>query len=238
MNVRERSISAPSREVCGFRSFAFQSIEELVEHVNAPAMLVALNAEKVARGDEPLKRIVNDNIGYADGMGVVLALRRKGLRCHRISGADLWRPLLRSRPSGSRLFLVGSTMPIVARAAARMRSEFPDVVVAGFHDGYLQESDARQLEADLLAAKPDVVLVAMGSPRQELLMDHLIGTWPAIYMGLGGAFDVYVGKRRRAPQWMQRAGLEWLFRFAADPRRLPRLGAYVRFAWLLAIGRT
>ena len=224
--------------VCGFRAYAFESIHDLIEQVHAPAILVALNAEKVARGDERLKHIVNENIGYADGMGVVVALRRKGLRCRRISGADLWLPLLRSQPAGSRLYLVGSTKPIVAMAATRLEAEFPDVIVAGYRDGYLHGSDAEDLKRDLVSARPDLVLVAMGSPRQELLMDELIRAWPALYMGLGGALDVYVGKRRRAPLWMQRAGLEWVFRFAADPRRLTRLGGYLRFAWLLAIGRT
>ena len=93
------------------------------------------------------------------------------------------------------------------------------------------------LAEQLAATRPDVVLVAMGSPRQELVMDRLSATWPALYMGLGGSLDVYIGRRRRAPRLVQRAGLEWIHRFVVDPRRLQRLPAYLQFASRLALNR-
>jgi exopolysaccharide biosynthesis WecB/TagA/CpsF family protein len=94
-----------------------------------------------------------------------------------------------------------------------------------------------ELGAQLPELRPDLVFVGMGSPRQELLMEQLIAAWPAVYMGIGGSLDVFVGRRRRAPRWMQRIGVEWLFRFVENPSRLSRLPAYIRYAWLLARGK-
>ncbi len=220
--------------------FAFATAADLLAALNEPVILVALNAEKVGTADRRVRRIVNDNLGYADGMGVVVALRRKGIHSVRIAGADLWLPLLTSRPAGTRAFLVGGTQPVIERVVARLRRDLPALEICGYRDGYDQAdqaNDAAELVAHIVAARPDVVLVGMGSPRQELLMDRLIRMHPAIYMGVGGSFDVFVGQRRRAPRWMQRHGLEWVFRFVDDPSRLPRLGAYLRFAWRLARGR-
>ncbi len=223
--------------VRGFRVFGSRSLSELIAAARGPVILVALNAEKIGNGDERVRRIVNTNIGYPDGMGVVLALRRKGIRSARIAGADLWRPLLASRPNGSRVYLVGGTKRTIEMVVTRLRQDLPQIDICGFRDGYLGPGDVARLEASLVAARPDVVVVGMGSPRQEMLMARLGRAHPAVYVGVGGSFDVYVGRRRRAPAWMQRAGLEWVFRFVEDPSRLPRLGAYLRFAWLLARGR-
>jgi len=231
----DRSVRA--EHVNGFRAYGFQSAEGLLANVKPPVILVALNAEKVGSADERVRRIVNENTGYADGMGVVLALRRKGLNARRIAGADLWRELLRTRPAGSRIYVIGGTKEVIEAVVEKLPGRFPELVVAGHRDGYLGLGDIEALKRDLAAKRPDVVLVGMGSPRQELLMDELIRAWPAVYMGLGGSLDIFVGRRRRAPRWMQRSGLEWIFRFVDDPRRLPRLGARLRFAWLLARGK-
>lgn len=235
--LEDGNVAVPHAVVNGFRAYAFASVESLLATVETPAILVALNAEKVGTADERVRRIVNENIGYADGMGVVVALRRKGLTATRIAGADLWLELLRTRPQGTKLYLVGGTRDVIEDVASKLKARFPGLVVAGYRDGYLNEADVESLRADLTAAKPDVVLVGMGSPRQELLMAELMGAWPAFYMGLGGSLDVFVGRRRRAPRWMQRSGTEWAFRFVDDPRRLPRLRGYIRFAGLLARGK-
>jgi len=205
-------------------------------HACAPAILVALNAEKVANADEHVRRIVDHNIGYPDGMGVVLALRRRGLHTARVAGADLWLELARSKV-GQRIYIIGASRSVIASAVKRLAAVIPGIVVVGHRDGYLAADDVRDLKSDLTSTRPDLVFVGIGSPRQELLMDALIGAWPALYMGIGGSLDVFVGQRRRAPAWMQRMGLEWLFRFAEHPSRLTRLPAYIRFAWLLARGR-
>ena len=235
--MEDRDVAVPHAQINGFRAHAFESVENLLADLRPPTILVALNAEKVGTADDRVRRIVNENVGYADGMGVVVALRRKGLSATRIAGADLWLELLRTQPGGTRLFVVGGTEDVIAEVVQKLNNRFPRLVMAGYRDGYVNAKDIEALKHDLASAQPDVVLVGMGTPRQELLMAELIRAWPALYMGLGGSLDVFVGRRRRAPRWMQRSGLEWIFRFVDDPRRLPRLGAYLRFAWLLARGK-
>jgi UDP-N-acetyl-D-mannosaminouronate:lipid I N-acetyl-D-mannosaminouronosyltransferase len=233
------AIDAPARTILGFRIYAFPSADALISAVDGRSgLLVALNAEKLANGNPDIREIVNRSIGYADGYGAVLAMRRRGARTARIAGADLWLHLIRRVAGIRRVYLVGSTDEVMAATVRRLRTEFPNLDIAGSRNGFLSEDDRSQLAADLRATKADIVLVAMGSPRQELVMDELQRSWPALYIGLGGSLDVYVGVRRRAPRWAQRLGLEWIHRFVVDPKRLTRLPAYVRFAWLLARGRT
>jgi UDP-N-acetyl-D-mannosaminouronate:lipid I N-acetyl-D-mannosaminouronosyltransferase len=200
-------------------------------------LLIALNAEKVANADEELKSIVNQNIGYADGAGVVLALRRKGVHSARIAGSDLWLDLVRDATPGRSVYLVGSTRTVIEATVERLARTIPGVRIAGYRDGFLTDGDAELLADDLRRTQPDLVLVAMGSPRQERLMATLRRAWPALYMGLGGSFDVFAGQKPRAPRWIQRSGLEWAYQFVRSPRRLRRLPAYVKFAALLSVGR-
>jgi UDP-N-acetyl-D-mannosaminouronate:lipid I N-acetyl-D-mannosaminouronosyltransferase len=227
----------PSAYLRGFRTYAFASESALITAVNGPALLVAINGEKLANADATLRRIANAHIGYPDGIGAVLALRRRGLRSARIAGSDLWLTVIRRYAGERRFYLVGSTAPVAQEAATRLQRNFPGLEIVGARDGFLDADDESRLVDHLHETKPDVVLVAMGSPRQEILMERLLAAWPALYMGLGGSLDIYVGQRRRAPRWMQRIGLEWLYRFVENPRRLRRLPAYGRFAWLLARGR-
>lgn len=198
---------------------------------------MAVNAEKLARADPRLQRLSQRTVAYADGYGAVLALRRRGIRSARIAGADLWLDLVRAVAGRKRVFLVGSTDEVVSDVASRLRSDVPHLEIAGYRNGFLHAAAESELAAELRRTESAVVLVAMGSPRQELLMDRLATAWPALYVGLGGSFDVYTNRRSRAPRFIQRVGLEWAHRFVTDPRRLPRLPAYLKFAWLLALNR-
>ena len=233
-------LSRPLRaaEVMGVRIHAFRSADDLIDAVDGRhTILVALNAEKLARGDPRVREIANRGVGYADGYGAVLAMRRKGLRTARLAGADLWLSIIARGVGSRRFYIVGSTSDVVEAAVAKLRRDYPGVDIVGYRDGFLDDSATAELADGLVAARPDVVLVAMGSPRQELLMDRLSAAWPALYMGLGGSLDVYIGRRRRAPRLVQRVGLEWIHRFVVDPRRLHRLPAYLQFASRLALNR-
>ena len=222
----------------GVRIHAFRSADALIDAVDGRhTILVALNAEKLARGDPRIREIANRNVGYADGYGAVLAMRRKHVRTARIAGADLWLSIVARGAGTRRFYIVGSTTDVVEAAVARLRGQFPAVEIVGYRDGFLDEAGVAALADALVASKPDTVLVAMGSPRQELVMDQLSTAWPALYMGLGGSLDVYIGRRRRAPRLVQRAGLERIHRFVVDPRRLHRLPAYLQFASRLALNR-
>jgi UDP-N-acetyl-D-mannosaminouronate:lipid I N-acetyl-D-mannosaminouronosyltransferase len=225
-------------DVMGVRIHAFRSTADLVAAVDGRhTVLVALNAEKLARADPDVRTIANEGIGYADGYGAVLAMRRKRVSTARIAGADLWHSVVASWARSHRFYIVGATESVVEASVAKLRGEFPAIEIVGYRDGYLDEDATAALVDDLRATRPDVVLVAMGSPRQEVLMARLLAAWPALYMGLGGSLDVYTGRRRRAPRIVQRLGLEWVHRFVVDPRRLHRLPAYLQFATRLALNR-
>ncbi len=202
----------------------------------APGILVALNAEKLGRADPRVRDVVNSQMGYPDGMGVTLALARKGVPGPRIPGTELWLRLMDRYAGARRVYLVGSTADVVRRTAERLAERNTTIDIA-YRDGYLRPGDEERLRREIIDFNPGLVFVAMGSPRQEILMHNLLQAHPALYMGLGGSFDVFVGVKRRAPEWLQSAGLEWAYQFVRNPRRMRRLPAYLRFAWLLAAGR-
>ena len=242
MNAAGHAGSGPATgvvaEILGFRIVAFRSVDALLDELDGRhTILVALNAEKLARSDPRIREIANRGIGYADGYGAVLAVRRKGARSARIAGADLWLSIVERYAGSRRFYIVGSTPEVIRESVERLRRDYPAIEIVGHRDGFMDEAGVRRLADDFLATRPDIVFMAMGSPRQELLMDELSRAWPALFMGLGGSLDVYTGRRRRAPRWVQRTGLEWIHRFAVDPRRLHRLPAYLQFAWRLARNR-
>ena len=228
----------PSRVIRGFTVFAPTDVDSLLRIAgSASGILVAVNAEKLANGDPGLRQIANDNLAYPDGMGAVLALRRTGVSAHRIAGADLWLHLAARFYRDRSFYLIGGTQRVIEATAQKLRQRLPDIDLE-YRNGYLSDEDVAALEDRLRQRQPWIVLVGMGSPRQERLMERLNHAHPALYMGVGGSFDVFVGAKPRAPGWLQRAGMEWAYQFVRTPQRLPRLPAYLKFAWLLAIGRT
>ena len=210
----------PSSALNGIVTFAPASMDALVEAAGAgPGILVAVNAEKIARADPVTVNIAANHLAYPDGIGAVMALRRHGISGRRVAGADLWLALIDRYA-----------------VAERLTKRHPGIRLS-FRSGYMSAADEAQLTEQLLDERPDFVLVAMGSPRQELLMQRLYATHPAVYIGLGGSFDIFAGAKRRAPRWLQDRGLEWAYRLGREPARLRRLPTYLRFVALLGSGR-
>jgi N-acetylglucosaminyldiphosphoundecaprenol N-acetyl-beta-D-mannosaminyltransferase len=169
----------------------------------------------------------------ADGWGVVWALRRQGCRlAGPVTGADLV-PALAALCAhrGWSLFLLGAQVGVAHEAGRRLQALAPGLKVAGVHSGSPRtEDDARSVEL-IAAARPDVLLVAYGHPHQELWIARNRDRLPvALAIGVGGSFDYLAGRVRRAPAWMRRAGLEWLFRLARQPWRARRMAVLPRFA--------
>jgi len=202
----------------------------------ACGVLIAINAEKIARADPVIVELAATQLGYPDGIGAVLALRRQGIRAKRIAGADLWLALI-DRHAGKRSFyLVGGTDEIARLVAQRLTERHPTITLWS-RSGYLSSLEQEQLGDELRIRRPDFVLVAMGSPRQEMLMKRLYAAHPAVYMGLGGSFDIYAGRKARAPRWLREAGLEWSYRLLREPARLRKFPTFMKFLALLASGR-
>ncbi|MGH8220967.1 MAG: WecB/TagA/CpsF family glycosyltransferase [Steroidobacteraceae bacterium] len=238
-----REVSVGGVRVSSFGSLA-QCAEGVLENARGGrgGFAVAINAEKVisAFQDRTLAALIDRaTLRYPDGAGVVVAMRFKGVPTVRVAGADLWLEILRAA-RGERLpiALIGSSPRILAATRARLEFEFPLVDVCLARDGYEGARDTARLLEALHRTRPRVVFVAMGSPRQEALIEALRRHYAsAFYLGLGGSFDVYCGAKRRAPLWMQNHGLEWLFRFLSEPSRAWRETKRLRFLMLLAARR-
>jgi N-acetylglucosaminyldiphosphoundecaprenol N-acetyl-beta-D-mannosaminyltransferase len=160
---------------------------------------------------------------FPDGAPIAWLERRAGASStRRIAGPDLFTKVLDlGRESRLRHFFFGSTTPVLGTLERRMRQRFPGVVIAGAlapPKGAERSSDCLR---QITAAKPHVVWVALGAPKQELWMtDCAEALAPALFLGVGAAFDFHAGLKARAPRWMQDHGLEWLHRVATEPRRL------------------
>jgi N-acetylglucosaminyldiphosphoundecaprenol N-acetyl-beta-D-mannosaminyltransferase len=192
--------------------------------------------------DRPeLRRIYNHSgLTTPDGMGVVWLLKMGGYRAvQRVYGPDL---LLKtcemSQQKGYRHFFYGGAPGVVDSLTTRLCAQFPDLQVCGSYSPPFRElTELEDLEIiqRIQEAKPDILWVGIGSPRQEIWMSqHLARLSVPILAGVGAAFDFHSGNKPQAPKWIQRSGLEWLYRFFSEPRRLFRryIINYPRFALL------
>lgn len=216
----------------GIAVFPFGSEGEIMDYADKhKGILIAVNAEKVVKASDRLRQIINSNIGYCDGMGAVKAAQKKGFeKAIRLPGCELWLKIITAHPSAT-FYLIGSTDEVITATVDKLRKNFPSINIVGYRNGFFKnENEKTQLLKDITDKKPDYVFVAMGSPRQEYLMEEMLNVHKAVYQGLGGSFDLYVGNFKRAPKLLQRINCEWLWRFIAQPARLTRIGPYVRFA--------
>ncbi|WP_312182475.1 lipopolysaccharide N-acetylmannosaminouronosyltransferase [Pantoea sp. CTOTU46764] len=202
--------------------------------------LVAMNAEKMLtlEEDAQLRALIAEaEFKYPDGISIVRSLRKKypQLQVNRIAGADLWEALMESAGrSGIPVFLIGGRQAVLQETCDKLRQQW-NVNIVGSQDGYFVPEARDALFARIAASGAQIVTVAQGSPRQELLMRDCRAHWPhALYMGVGGTYDVFTGHVKRAPVWWQKSGLEWLYRLIRQPSRLRRqlkLLKYLRYHW-------
>ncbi len=224
-------------ELNGMNVFPFTSPRQLLDYVDLnKGLLVAVNAEKVMKATEETRAIVNNNIGYADGAGVVVAMHKLGHpEAVRIAGCDLWLDIVKESYKEKSFYLIGGKQAVIDDTVRMLRQDFEGIQIVGYRNGYLKSDEERMAVIDdVVAKKPDVVFVAMGSPAQELLMSDMMKLHPAIYQGLGGSFDVYTGRVKRAPLWWQKHNVEFLYRFLKQPQRYKREYYRLKFlVWML-----
>jgi N-acetylglucosaminyldiphosphoundecaprenol N-acetyl-beta-D-mannosaminyltransferase len=191
-----------------------------------------------ARRDPEVATLLRDSeLNVADGAPVVWLQRMLGHRsARRLAGSDLV-PELMSRAAGqdARVFFLGGEGGAAVEAAERMVRAKPGLQVAGVLEpafAPLEEMDTEEILRCLDESCPDIVLVALGHPKQDKWISRNRAALPAsVIIGVGGTFDIIAQRKRRAPRWMQQVGLEWLFRFLQEPRRLG--GRYLGDAWVL-----
>jgi len=185
--------------------------------VNA-AKIVNMRRDQVLRGD-----VLSSDLILADGMAVVWAARLLGYHLpERVAGIDLMLGMFkRGNQRRYRVYCLGATDEVLGKVMARIRVEYPHVHVAGSQNGYFSSADEGRIATDIHAAHPDILFVAMTSPKKE----QFLARWTEnmgvpVCHGVGGSFDVLAGKVDRAPEVWQRLGLEWLYRVKQEPRRL------------------
>ena len=168
----------------------------------------------------------------ADGQGVLLAGRILGTPFPaRVTGIELAEALCRESADRSiSLYFLGGAPGVAEEAAQKMRAAYPGVRICGTHHGYFKQEGPQAVLAEIEQAAPDVLLVGMGSPYQEMFIDeHLAALGVPVGIGVGGSFDVLSGRVERAPQIFIRLRLEWLYRIASDRKRWGRALALPRF---------
>lgn len=191
-----------------------------------PTRVAFLNANlsllAVDRSD--LREALDGFVVFNDGIGIDIANRiLNGSRFPaNLNGTDLV-PHLLGRASGSlRIFLLGARPKTLRKAARTIQRRWPRHTVVGQVNGYFKASQEALIRQAIVASRPDIVLVAMGNPNQELWISRNIPHCAPCALGVGALFDFLTGEASRAPRWMRAARFEWLFRLARDPRRLWR----------------
>jgi N-acetylglucosaminyldiphosphoundecaprenol N-acetyl-beta-D-mannosaminyltransferase len=216
---------------------AVAAVDRLVESGNAETRLVAtVNPEFImrARVDEQFRQALEEAaLCLPDGAGVVWALRRQGCRGQdRVPGVELVEALAATcGRRGWRPFLLGAAPGVAAEAARRLEARVPGLRLAGVHTGSPRPADDADTLRRIHAARPDLLFVAYGHPQQELWIARnrqRLGVPVAI--GVGGAFDFLSGRVPRAPRWVRRAQLEWLWRLTIQPWRARRMAVLPVYA--------
>jgi N-acetylglucosaminyldiphosphoundecaprenol N-acetyl-beta-D-mannosaminyltransferase len=192
----------------------------------------------LSRQDPELARIVREaDLVTPDGSGLLWASRLLGKPIRdRVSGVDLVAQLTRlSAQKGYRLFFLGAAPGIAQEASRQLCERYPGAVICGARHGFFKEEEEEAIAAQIAETRPDVVFVAFGIPKQEkFILRHKAAIGASVCIGVGGSFDVYSGAVKRAPVWIQNAGLEWIYRLAQNPKKISKVMTLPRFA-LLAI---
>ena len=203
---------------------ATETASQWITDGGSPRLGLAVNAGKAEsmRRDATLRAVAaRADLLFADGVGVVWASRILGDPLpERVPGVELCGALLeRASERGWRPYLLGAHQDVLQQLASQLTERGIDL--AGMHDGYWSTLSEQDLVAEISSARPDVLFVALGSPRQEAFLLRWLDTLDVPFaMGVGGSFDVLSGQKQRAPKLFRSSGLEWAWRLGREPRRL------------------
>ncbi len=227
-------------ELNGIKTYAPNSREELMDYaMRHKNIMIAVNAEKILHATSESRDLINRNLGYPDGIGAVWALQKKGHQSVvKIPGCELWLDIVHRFYKEKSFYLVGGKQEVIEETVKKLKQDFSGINICNFRNGYIKsETEEDGLIADIVKHKPDIVFVAMGSPKQELLMERIQNEHEAVYQGLGGSFDVYTGNVKRAPEWWVKNNLEWTYRLINQPSRIKRQIHLVKFFVNLHLNR-
>ncbi len=211
-------------------------IEQFVRD-GVPRQICTVNPEFImlAQKDVEFKQILDRSVlNLPDGIGVVWAAKRLGHPVReRVAGSDLVGLIAdRAQQTGWRIFLLGAAEGVAAQAAIKLKECYPQASLVGAYAGSPRMEDEVEIAARIRSAGATVLLVAYGAPKQDKwIARNLERTGVSVAMGIGGSLDFIVGTQKRAPRWMQRVGLEWLYRLIREPWRWRRQLALPKFVW-------
>lgn len=189
--------------------------------MNNPGIYVSANAEAIYKQDSDFLRIINNNYGYADGVGAVISSHINGNGgLVKIPGCELWLSVL-SKLSYSKVAFIGGDENTIEELIIKIKTEFPSLDIVFYNNGFFKNEEL--VLSALKELEPQFVFVGMGQPKQEIFCEKAQKLLPeARYFPVGGSFDLYVGKVDRAPIWMIKLSCEWLYRLYKDPSRWRR----------------
>jgi len=229
-----------AKSLNGVMTFAPTSRKALMQYAfDNHKIMVAVNAEKILHATDESRALINRNMGYPDGIGAVWALQKKGAsNVVKIPGCELWLDVVANYYESKSFYLVGGKQDIIDATVEKLKFKFKGINICNYRNGYIKtETEELMLIKDIKKHKPDVVFVAMGSPKQELLMERIQKEHKAVYQGLGGSFDVFTGNVKRAPEWWVKNNMEWTYRLLSQPSRIKRQIHLVRFFVNLHLNR-
>ena len=204
-------------------------------HARGGGRIVTLNAEMTMTARSLLElgqAIEGADLVIPDGAGVVWALSRQRISVVKTAGIELaWRLLGYAAAHGWRVALVGAAPAVMDILRQSLPERLPGLNLVMTEDGFQPAEAWNSIEAELQQLKPDLVLVALGVPRQETWSKRMCGGQKSLWMGVGGSFDVWAGVKRRSPEWICRLQIEWLFRLIQEPSRWRRMLSLPAFVW-------
>lgn len=220
-------------------SQALDKLNEFLQETGGPSRLVVtVGPEMVMRAqqDEQFRELVNQaDLVVADGTGILWAANRCGVHFpERVAGIDLITKFADTLAAQHRkLFLLGAAPGVAELASQKLQQLQPNLEIGGTHDGYFKLSEIEPVVQQVKNSQAAALYVGMGSPTQErIISEYGKAMGIRLGVGVGGSFDVLSGKKKRAPQWMIKMRLEWLYRFMCEPQRVGRMLAIPKFMWL------
>lgn len=188
--------------------------------------VITINPEMImhSQGNTEFADVINtSDLNVPDGVGIKLALKFKGESIENIRGVEFSKNLLKiAAEQNLKVALLGAKEEVLQTAIQKLKEEFPNLNLVYTGNGYFD--DDTQIKEDIISAQPNVLLVALGAPKQEFFIKNILHKLNScIAIGVGGSFDVYSGLTKEAPKIWQKLGLEWLYRTLSDPKRFKRI---------------
>jgi N-acetylglucosaminyldiphosphoundecaprenol N-acetyl-beta-D-mannosaminyltransferase len=223
-----------------------QTLETIDQFIRSrdPHHVVTLDASMCVfvRDDADLKKIVSSaELITPDGAGILWACRKYGNPLpEKVSGVEIVEQLCSlSMEKGYRLFFFGAAPGVAKDAAVNMQLKYPGCAIVGARDGFFSSEDEPAIVEQIQSAQPDILCVALGIPKQEKwIAKYREELGVPVLIGVGGTFDVHSGRVKRAPKWMQKLSLEWLYRLAKNPKKIGKVMTLPKFVLMTLRNKT